>query len=63
MVPTRPQALTTRGHEELILVASEIKANVRRGLTLVDVYGGYSTLGKVATIMLRKSIYAKFDKV
>ncbi len=49
--------------QELFLVASEIKANVRRGLTLIDVYGSYSTLAKMATVMMRKNINAKFDKV
>jgi hypothetical protein len=33
------QALTNNNGTDLIVVASEIKASVRRGLTLVDVYG------------------------
>jgi hypothetical protein len=49
--------------DDLFLAVSEIKASVRRGLTLVDVYGSYSTLAKVATLVMRKNINAKYDKV
>ena len=44
-------------------MAVEIKVSARRGITLVDVYGGMGTLGKMATIVIRKQIHHKFDKV
>lgn len=51
-------------YQPLTIICNHMgQACVRRGLTLVDVYGGYSTIVKVATLMMRKSIYAKFDKV
>jgi hypothetical protein len=60
-----PQAVYTgnKAGDDLFLAVSEIKASVRRGLTLVDVYGSYSTLAKVATLVMRKNINAKYDKV
>lgn len=61
--PVLLQAMETKQYNELIGVASEIKACVRRGLTLADLYGTYSTLAKVATLVLRKSISNKFDRV
>ncbi len=48
---------------DLIVSASEIKACVQQGLTLVNIYGKYSTMAKVATLVMRKNIYAKYDKV
>ncbi len=49
--------------QDLIVAASEIKANVQQGLTLINVYGGMGTMAKMATILMRKSIHQKFDKV
>ena len=57
------QAIDTRNVKELIDAAVEIKVSARRGITLVDVYGGMGTLGKMATIVIRKQIHHKFDKV
>ena len=57
------QSIQTRQQQDLIVVASDLKACTRRGLTLVAVYGGFSTAFKVATLMHRKTVNAKFDKV
>lgn len=47
---------------DLIPMACEIKCAVRRGITLVDVYGKYGTMVKLMTLFMRSYIYAKFDK-
>lgn len=39
------------------------QVSARRGLTLVDVYGGMGMFGKVVTLIARKGVYKKFDKV
>lgn len=57
------QAIQAQQHQELIVVASEMKACVRRGLTLVHVYGEFSATWKVLTQMFRSAAYEKFDKV
>ena len=45
------------------MIACEVKVSARRGLTLVDVYGGMGVVSKLLTMVMRKSIYKKFDKV
>eukprot|EP00967_Tisochrysis_lutea_P077361 scaffold105009_cov19-Tisochrysis_lutea.AAC.1 len=40
-----------------------MKACVRRGLTLVHVYGEFSMTWKVVTQLFRSAAYEKFDKV
>ena len=57
------QATETRSAPELIVIACEVKVSARRGLTLVDVYGGMGVVSKLLTMVMRKSIYKKFDKV
>ncbi|KAJ9508201.1 hypothetical protein QJQ45_021539 [Haematococcus lacustris] len=73
------QAVSGNQGDELIVVASELKAIVARAVTLVrhagkegvvqawlwavEVYGSFSTITKMATLVLRKSIHQKFDKV
>ncbi|GLC35543.1 hypothetical protein PLESTB_000196300 [Pleodorina starrii] len=47
---------------ELIGIACDIKCAAKRGITLVDVYGKYSTAVKIMTLFLRSYIHAKFDK-
>uniref|UniRef100_A0A7S3R324 Protein kinase domain-containing protein n=1 Tax=Dunaliella tertiolecta TaxID=3047 RepID=A0A7S3R324_DUNTE len=55
-------AIQAQQHQELIVVASEMKACVRRGLTLVHVYGEFSMTWKVVTQLFRSAAYEKFDK-
>lgn len=45
------------------MIACEVKVSARRGLTLVGVYGGMGIVSKMLTMVMRKSIYKKFDKV
>ncbi|KAF5830784.1 hypothetical protein DUNSADRAFT_14050 [Dunaliella salina] len=55
-------AIQAQQHQELIVVASEMKACVRRGLTLVHVYGEFSMAWKVVTQLFRSAAYEKFGK-
>ena len=57
------QATETKYAPELIVIACEVKVSARRGLTLVDVYGGMGMFGKMMTLVVRKNIYKKYDKV
>ncbi len=57
------QATETRSAAELVTLACEVKVSARRGLTLVDVYGGMGVVTKFVTMLMRKSIYKKYDKV
>ncbi|GAX75257.1 hypothetical protein CEUSTIGMA_g2702.t1 [Chlamydomonas eustigma] len=57
------QASDTKTAPEMIVIACEVKVSARRGLTLVDVYGKMSGITKMATLVMRKTIYRKFDKV
>lgn len=45
-----------------MVIACEIKVSARRGVTLLDVYGGASAFGKLRSLMRKKTIHAKFDK-
>jgi len=63
VVPLHTQAIQAQQHQELIVVASEMKACVRRGLTLVHVYGEFSMTWKMVTQLFRSAAYEKFDKV
>ncbi|GIL51335.1 hypothetical protein Vafri_7343 [Volvox africanus] len=47
---------------DLIGIACDITCAAKRGITLVDVYGKYSTMVKVMTIFLRSYIHSKFEK-
>eukprot|EP00198_Chlamydomonas_reinhardtii_P004200 XP_001693536.1 predicted protein [Chlamydomonas reinhardtii] len=55
-------AMSAYSPPELIPIACEIKCVARRGVTLVDVYGKYSTVVKIMTLLMRSYIYGKFDK-
>ncbi|KAG2500702.1 hypothetical protein HYH03_001467 [Edaphochlamys debaryana] len=57
------QAVGSREYTpDFITIACEVKCAARRGITLVDVYGKYSTLVKIMTFVMRSYIYGKFDK-
>ncbi|GIL75439.1 hypothetical protein Vretifemale_5158 [Volvox reticuliferus] len=47
---------------DLIGIACDITCAAKRGITLVDVYGKYSTMVKIMTIFLRSYIHSKFEK-
>ena len=45
------------------MFAWDLQVSARRGVTLVDVYGGMGMFGKMITLVARKGIYKKYDKV
>lgn len=45
------------------MIACEIKVSARRGLTLINVYGGLGVMGKLMTVGASKGITAKYEKV
>eukprot|EP00798_Chlamydomonas_sp_ICE-L_P025957 gene25957-11641_t len=57
------QAVEKEKAAALVAVACELKIATRTALTLVEVYGSKSKIGKMLTLGMRKQIHTKFDVV